>query len=198
MTLLACVDFLMQLPSLQARRVLAGLLVAALALPVSAKSLSGTNPLIGLGTVYRVVDADTFVVNVVDPAIFKRFVEHAGNDKRRLRYLDTRYQSIRIRLANINTPESVHANAARNTVAGKAISQEVKRLIEGETIEFRCHDWGNYGRSICNVGLQSRTGSQDLGQWLIGRGYSEYVTRWGKNPYYHDQYVAAERDARRQ
>ncbi len=167
---------------------LAALISAAIAFPAMASPITPSYPAIGTAVVYRVVDGDTFVVNLDDPALFQRFTSAAGSDRGRLRYLDERFQSIRVRLANVDTPESVHSNKALNTAEGKAISLEVKRMIEGKPVQVLCHDWDRYGRSICSVRL---AGNQDLGLWLIQSGYSPYVTRWGKNPYLHTEYSRA-------
>lgn len=172
----------------RSRGCLAILAAAVISFPVLASPISPSDPAIGSGVVYRVVDGDTYVVNLDDPELFQRFISAAGKDRGRLRYLDERFQSIRVRLANINTPESVHSNASQNTREGKAASVQVKRLIEGKPVQVLCHDWGRYGRSICNVRLEGR---DDVGLWLIENGYSQYVTKWGKNPYLHVEYTQA-------
>lgn len=163
-------------------------LAGLLAFPFHSHAITPSSPVITQGTVYRVIDGDTYVVNV-DDAAFARFQAAAGKDQRRNRYLDPRFNSIRVRLANVDTPESVHANPKMNTQAGRDASAAVKRLIEGKQVEVRCHDWGQYGRSICNVLL----GGSDVGLWLIQQGHSEYVSRWGKNPYMHREYTQAMR-----
>lgn len=152
-----------------------------------AASITPANPVITHGTVYRVIDGDTYVVNLDDDAAYERFKAAAGKDQRRNRYLDDRFNSIRVRLANIDTPESVHSNPKMNTQAGRDASAAVKRLIEGKRVKVSCHDWGRYGRSICNV----EVAGSDVGLWLINQGHSEYIARWGKNPYLHREYTKA-------
>jgi endonuclease YncB( thermonuclease family) len=67
------------------------------------------------GTIYRVIDADTLMVNISDNDVYHQLVREAAGDEDRLRYFNDRFQSIRIRLANVDTPESVHRDKSRNT-----------------------------------------------------------------------------------
>jgi len=154
-------------------------------------SISPTHPAIGAGVVHRVIDGDTYDVNLDSPDLFSRFVSDAAGDRGRQRYLNERHRSIRVRLANVDTPESVHANAQRNSREGAEISAQVKLMIEGKPVRVLCHDWGRYGRSICNVQIDG-VPAGDVGLWLIQQGYSPYVTRWGRNPYLHREYQQAQ------
>jgi len=153
--------------------------------------ISPRNPAIGMGTVQRVIDGDTFVVNLHSQQVFDRFAADAIGNDRRERHTNSRFNSIRVRLANIDTAESVHANPERNTRQGSQVSREVKAMLEGKDVRVLCHDWGRYGRSICNVQLNG-VASGDVGLWLIQSGYSPYVTRWGRNPYLHNEYQQAQ------
>lgn len=111
----------------------------------------GFAPVTSTGTVYRVVDADTFIVNLADPSAYQSLVEEAAGDKDRLRHLNDRFSSIRVRLANVDTPESVHSDSSRNTQKGRNLSAQVKGLLEGQPTQVTCYDWGNYGRAICTM-----------------------------------------------
>jgi len=163
------------------------LVVLAAASTNASDRITTSSPVIGTGTVYRVVDGDTYVVNIDDAGVFSRFVNDATGNRGRQRYLDQAHQSIRVRLANIDTAESVHADTARNNAAGREASDTVKRRLQGQKVKVLCHGWGRYGRSICNVQLNGNAAG-DMGLWLIQEGYSQYVTRWGANPYLHQQY----------
>jgi len=159
----------------------------------------GNAVLAGVGKVYRVIDGDTFIVNLYSEEAYNAFERAAGNEYKRRRYMDPRYKSIRVRLANVDTPESTHKDASRNTAFGSHVSTEVTKLLEGQRVSVQCHDWGVYGRPICNV---SHAKVGDVGAWLIEKGYSPYVTRWGNNPYFHREYQqaaarAASRNAQR-
>lgn len=147
-------------------------------------------PVTSHGTVYRVVDADTFIVNVSDSDAYRQLVQEAAGDEDRLRYLNDRFQSIRVRLANVDTPESVHRDESRNTQEGRDLSAQVKALLEGQPTQVTCYDWGHYGRAICTV---MKPSGVDLGEWLIANGHSEYITAWGRNPFFDAEYRAAER-----
>lgn len=161
----------------------------------NALAVSANNPVIAQGVVHRVIDGDTFVVNLRNPSDFQKFMTAAQGNERRLRYLDTRHNSIRVRLASIDTEESVHANADRNSAKGKETSRQVKQLIEKRNVVVTCYDWGRYGRSICNLEFDLNGQRTDLGEWLILNGHSRYVTAWGRNPFMHDRYLRAGRSA---
>lgn len=165
--------------------------IAVLALPLEVLAFQKGYPLVeSTGTVYRVVDGDTFIINLDDPSAFAQMYQYAEGDSSRLRYLDDRFQSIRVRLANIDTPESVHNDVSRNSSKGRMISQKAKELLEGQRTQVSCFDWGNYGRAICSI---TKSNGRDYGEWLISEGYSPYVTRWGRNPIHHERYVRAAR-----
>lgn len=157
-----------------------------------AAPLSGENPAASSGVVYRTVDADTFIVNLDDAEVYQRISRHAGNDADRQRYLDDRFSSIRVRLASVDAPESSHPDESRNTRAGKAAAAMVEALTQGKPVQVACYDWGNYGRTICNLAVSHEGNWADLGGWLIQQGISPYITHFGDNPFFHDQYKALE------
>lgn len=168
-------------------------LSTVLALSVSGTSMAdvqrGFDTITSAGEVYRVVDGDTFVVNLEDPDAYRALVDAADGHPRRLRYLNNQYQSIRVRLANVDTPESVHTNEARNTEEGRQLSAKVTRMLEGEETQVSCFDWGYFGRAICSIDMPN---GGDLGQWLIENGHSDYETRWGRHPYLDSEYRDAQ------
>lgn len=149
----------------------------------------GYDTITSTGSVHRVIDADTFIINLNGAAAYNQLAEAAQNDPQRLRHFNDTYQSIRVRLANIDTPESVHPDASRNTEEGRLLSQQVKVMLEGQATSVGCWDWGDFGRAICSITLPN---GDDLGHWLIENGHSDYVTRWGRHPYLDSEYQAAQ------
>jgi endonuclease YncB( thermonuclease family) len=141
----------------------------------------------GQGTVYRVIDGDTLIVNT-DSATYKKLKAHASN--KGLDMMNDKYNSFRIRLAAIDTPESVHRDSSRNTQSGKNASDFMKKLSSNKVVGFRCWAVGKYGRFICSAELQET--AEDLGLTLIRSGYAKYVTKFGKHPYLHDEYQKAQ------
>ena len=86
----------------------------------------------------------------------------------------------RIRLANINTPESVHPDESKNTEAGEQASEFTKDLTKGKV--QTTHDYGvdHHGRKVRNVSKTINDTDIDLGLVLLDQGYSTYQTRFGK------------------
>lgn len=144
------------------------------------------------GTVYRVIDGDTYIVNMNNPAQYRALYEAADSDPQRERYFNHQYRSIRVRLANADTPESEHADDRRNSLEGKEISALMTQLLEGQPTKLNCYDWGYYGRAICSLTFYNGV---DVAEWLISQGYSPYVTRWGRHRYYDERYRQAEAQA---
>lgn len=147
-----------------------------------AGNLSFQNKVEGTGYVYRVIDGDTYDINIDSNAVYNDL--KSKSNKKERKYLKDKYKNFRVRLANTNTAESKHPDASRNTSEGKTASNYVKNLIEGKKVRFVCWDHGKYGRAICSVSY----GGQDVGLNLIQNNYSTYVTRYGKHPYLHNQY----------
>ncbi|MCP1674462.1 endonuclease YncB(thermonuclease family) [Natronocella acetinitrilica] len=185
---------------LHERRIVTGLIAAIVAglawlatlSPLGAEEMSVRTPIEGTGIVYRVIDGDTFIVNMDDRALYER-LRAAAREPVQARHLNDRFASFRIRLFGIDTPESVHPDEARNTAEGRAISQAVRDVLEGERVGFRCWTFGLYGRAICSVSL----GGADVGEWLIANGASPYDTRFGRHPFDDVRYRAAERSVSR-
>lgn len=153
----------------------------------NAATISPANSISGTGKVYRVIDGDTIDVNINSASVYGEIKRAADVDG--LKYLNDYYQKFRIRLANIDTPESVHRDKRKNTKEGYAASNYLKNKIEGKEVGFECWDKGKYGRMICAVSFNG----QDIGLDLISKGHSPYVTYWGKHPRMHKQYFKAAR-----
>jgi len=137
------------------------------------------------GNVYRVIDGDTFVVNIDEDKydVLKNYA--TGED---LKYFNDKYHSVRVRLASTNTEESKHKDKSRNTKKGEDTSIHVKQILEKEDVRLACYDFGNYHRLICNVAFPYNGDMTDLGAYLMINDLSDYVTRFGNNPYLHNEY----------
>lgn len=150
--------------------------------------MSKSSMIEGEGFVYRVVDGDTYIVNVKEPKVYAALKSSArtSNEKK---YFDDKYRSFKIRLGNIDTAESKHYDASRNSQKGVETSDYVKKKLNKQNIAFTCWDFGKYGRAICSV----RLGGVDLGLHLIQQGFSSYYTSFGSHPYLDSEYSNASR-----
>lgn len=177
------------------KHIMNALLVALLlaTTQVQAKdNLDWSNKVYGTGYIYQVVDADTLWVNVNDPNVFWQF-SNLADTKDKKKALREKYRAVKMRIANINTPESVHRDSSRNSASGKAASNYLKSIAEKTKAEFVCWDHGEYGRPICSVEFNENGVKVDIGYRMISKGYSDYVTAWGKHPYAHREYLEASR-----
>ncbi|WP_415912838.1 thermonuclease family protein [Neptuniibacter sp. QD37_11] len=123
-------------------------------------------PIIGKGTVYKVSDGDTYIINI-GAKEFRQFQEQASNNSHQ--YLYSKYKSVKMRLAGANTPESNHVDPSKNTESGKRVSAIVKQALTGADVEYRCTKWGYYGRPICSVSANG----VDVAKWLIDNNYAQ-------------------------
>ena len=163
-------------------------LLALFATSVQAHNLSVSNDIESKGTVYRVIDGDTYLINITD-GTFDQFVEVADGDQDILDNFNFKYESIKVRLASTNTEESEHRDESRNTEFGSRTSNIVKQFLEGKDVSLRCYDFGKYDRPICNVAIHTSKGAQDIGAFLIYHEFSPYITKYGNNPYLHEEYL---------
>lgn len=147
------------------------------------------NAIQGYGKVYRVIDGDTYIINVNEKKVFNKFNETAVSHCNK-QHLNDKYNAIKVRLFGIDTAESKHPDQDRNSAKGADTSIIVKNQIEGQLVEFTCFDYGYYGRAICSVSL----GDTDIGEWLIRNGLSKYERDWGNHPLkeLHNRYINAE------
>ena len=139
------------------------------------------------GNIYRVIDGDTFQINI-DSHGFSQLVERADNDPEILEKFNEKYHSIIVRLANVDTEESEHEDASRNTQKGKETSNHVTQLVEGKDAILKCYDFGDHHRAICTVAFEYEGQMIDLGGYLIKNDFSDYETYFGNNPFYHNTY----------
>lgn len=148
-------------------------------------SLSLSNEIRASGIVYKVVDGDTLIVNF--PASdFAKFAKYNG--PKTSGSINEKYKSVRIRIANIDTPESVHPLPELNTKRGKEASDFLRSWAAKKPANVRCFDIGTRNRFICNAIIDDRW---DVGYEQIAAGYSKYITDFGKNPYFDKEYSEA-------
>jgi len=87
--------------------------------------------------------------------------------------IDIDYQGKRerIRLLNVDTPESVHPDRTRNTRMGKQASDYTKKRLSGKyiSLEFDGDKRGKYGRLLAYVGLDKNNFNLELVQkgWSV-------------------------------
>ncbi len=116
----------------------------------------------------RVVDGDTIVINF-----------HGKKEK--------------IRLLNVDTPESVHPDLSRNTPMGKKASDYTRTRLSGKSIslEFEGKKRGKYGRLLAYVIIEG----QNFNLELVRQGWSPYYTKYGNSQSYHDLFLRAQTNA---
>ncbi len=100
----------------------------------------------------------------------------------------------RIRLLNVDTPESVHPDKARNTLLGKKASDYTRTRLMGKTIdlEFDGKKRGKYGRLLAYVMLDGINFNLEL----VHQGWSPYYTKYGESRQYHQDFTQAQAQAR--
>ena len=96
----------------------------------------------------------------------------------------------KIRLLNVDTPESVHPDLSRNTPMGKKASDYTRNRLAGKSIslEFEKKKRGRYGRLLAYVIIKG----QNFNLELVEEGWSQYYTKYGNSPTYHDQFSEAQ------
>ena len=136
----------------------------------------------GAGTLLKVRDGDTVEVRYHDLALA-------------------------VRLRNIDTAESVHPDANRNTAMGTETSRWAKEYLDGVRIrvEFARRDWhideDHYGRALGLLWIDRDPvgpGPEDelYNETVIRQGFSRYVTAYGNGGPYHARFAAAEAEAK--
>ncbi len=108
--------------------------------------------------------------------------------------IDYKGKRERIRLLNVDTPESVHPDRTRNTRLGKQASDYTQERLSGKSVslEFDGKKRGRYGRLLAYVIL----GKKNFNLELVQKGWSPYYTKYGESKKYHDQFILAQNHAR--
>jgi endonuclease YncB( thermonuclease family) len=123
--------------------------------------------------------------------------------------VEVRYHdlALAVRLKNIDTAESVHGDARRNTAFGEETSRWAKSYLTGERVrvEFARKDWriaeDHHGRALGFLWLDRDppgAGPEDelYNETVIRQGFSRYVTTYGSAGPYHRRLQDAEAEAR--
>ncbi len=108
--------------------------------------------------------------------------------------IDYNGEKEKIRLLNVDTPESVHPKKSRNTKMGAKASDYTKKRLTGKSIslEFDGKKRGRYGRLLAYVFLDKNNFNLEL----VQKGWSPYYTKYGKSSFYHARFSAAQTRAR--
>lgn len=123
--------------------------------------------------------------------------------------VEVRYHDLElaVRLKNVDTAESVHGDATRNTAFGEQTSRWAKAYLAGQRVrvEFTRQDWrietDRHGRALGWLWLDRDPvgpGPEDelFNETLIREGWSRYVTTFGTGGRHHQRLGAAEAEAK--
>ncbi len=106
--------------------------------------------------------------------------------------IEYRGKSTRVRMLNVDCPESVHPDKSRNTEQGKKAAEYTRSRLAGKKVrlEFEGRRRGRHGRLLAYVFVDG----QNFCEELIRKGYSPYYTKYGKSKRYYSQFVKAEKN----
>lgn len=109
---------------------------------------------------------------------------------------EIRYQNKKekVRLIGIDTPESVHPDASKNSDYGKKASDYMKELIEGKrvTLEWDTQVRDKYGRLLAYVYLEN---GEMVNSLLLKQGYAQIAT-YPPNVKYVEMFTQLQKEAR--
>jgi len=178
-----------------------GMIIALMVMATNSPTASanGEFTISGKGIIAQVIDGDTARIAPESMELLSALKKQARIaqtdyqrklDIERIYSTDARTPTILVRLANIDTAESVHPDANRNSAAGIKASDYAKRTFEGKNALLTCHTIGYYGRPICNI----ITADGDWGDIMIRAGFTKYVTKYGRHHdrKWHEAYRRAE------
>ncbi|OLF81881.1 hypothetical protein AWH63_10075 [Marinobacter sp. C18] len=139
-------------------------------------------PIVAKGRIVHVTDGDTASVELSAEVVREAKTRAQEAEKRYQRdmNLSSIYTSsvMRIRVANIDTAESVHPDASKNSMEGMKASRFARETFAGDAVIVYCFEVGYYGRPICDI----RSNDGDWAETMIRAGYSKYITKWGRHP----------------
>jgi endonuclease YncB( thermonuclease family) len=158
-------------------------ILISIILSFNAHSLNNSLFVKSEGKITYVKDGDTYKVQTTR-ANLKKLLR---NGLTTTEHIDFQKNTFVVRLANIDTQESVHKNPLKNTRFGKKTSKKIKQMLTNKSVKFQCFQKGRYDRAVCSV--QTRSG--DVGHYLIKNRYSKYIQSYFKHPYYHAEYKKA-------
>lgn len=76
--------------------------------------------------------------------------------------LDSTMKKIKVRLANIDAPESGHGTCRPGQPWSSQSTAFMSRLIKGRTVQFQCSQLDRYDRSICDILVDNTTANRAL------------------------------------
>lgn len=119
------------------------------------------------------------VVNVVDGDTIK--VSKSGTTEK-------------VRMIGVDTPESVHPDASRNSESGKKASKFTEKKLSGKTVglEFDVQQRDQYGRLLAYVYV----GDKMFNKTLLRKGYAQVAT-YPPNVKYVDDFTKIQKKARK-
>lgn len=96
-------------------------------------------------------------------------------------------QTWRVRLAQIDAPETGKGAAQPGQPFGQNARQRLGDLVHGKTVQLNCPEQDRYGRYVCTVFYQG----QDINFRLVKEGLAWAYTGYVRDP----AYVAAQKEA---
>ena len=70
------------------------------------------------------------------------------------------HQTHRIRLANIDAPETGHGSARPGQPFGEASRKHLAEYVAGKTLTLICYEKDHYGRDVCDVPVEDTTANR--------------------------------------
>ena len=90
-------------------------------------------------------------------------------------------ETIRIRLASIDAPETSHGSDQPGQPFGEASRKFLAGLVAGKTIEAQCFEKDRFGRHICDVPVEDTTANR-----LLVKNGMAWANQQGKGKYLRD------------
>lgn len=102
----------------------------------------------------------------------------------------------KVRLIGIDTPESVHADEAKNSDAGLVASAFTKELLTGQSVwlEYDIDHKDQYGRTLAYVYIEDGTSTTMVQELLLYHGLAQTMTIQ-PNSKYASRFVEIQREA---
>ena len=90
-------------------------------------------------------------------------------------------ETIRIRLASIDAPETSHGSDQPGQPFGEASRKFLAGLVAGKTIQAQCFEKDRFGRHICDVPVENTTANR-----LLVKNGMAWANQQGKGKYLRD------------
>lgn len=118
--------------------------------------------------------------------------------------VEVRYHDLRlaVRLRGVDTAESAHVDASRNSAAGEAATAFARSQLTDAFVRIEFEDRSGmimtdqYGRALGYLWIVRPDGEELFNESLIRSGHSRYETSYGVATRHHARLAAAEEDAR--